>query len=243
MHRHNFELIAEYAEGSLQDDALARSLVSSCDRCRAVYDEQVAALAALAPVNTASLSQHEKAALHRDVWTELRSPTNETQRSAVGWWRSSWAFGAAAVVVIGVGLFGVLNTQDAPVETFSEIGSGLSAGQTNDLGGEDGLSPTDETPTTAPATELSDVAAYETITSEVRSAEGSTSSYARAEELDEGTSNQECLELAGLDNYLVLEGFEPLTSLIVAVPEDRSLSATPIVFVDPESCTIVHRED
>lgn len=244
MHRHNFELIAEYAQGSLDDDARARSLVDSCDRCRAIYNEQKSARAILGTATTAALSEHEKAALHRDIWTELRSPANVAKESGLGWWRSSWAFGAAAVIVIGVGLFGVLNSQDATVATFSEISSGLGVGQTNDLDGDGASAPTEETTSTAPLLEFGDVAAYETVTNEVRSADGTTTGYARVAALDEGTSQQqECLQLAGLDNYLALEGFETLTSLIIAVPEDHLLSVTPIVFVDPESCTIVHRED
>lgn len=243
MHRHNFELIAEYAQGSLEDDARARSLVESCDRCRTIYDEQLVARNALGPATTAFLSDHEKAALHRDLWTELRSPTTATESQPDGWWRSSWAFGAAAVLVIGVGLAGVLNNQDSTDQTFSEVGPALNGGATDNLESEDSLAPSAESTTTAAVAALADVAAYKSITSEVRSADGSTTGYARVAETDEGTTQQECLDLAGLDDFLTLEGFETLTSLIVAVPRDRFLSTTPIAFVDPDNCTIVHLED
>jgi len=242
MHRHNFELIAEYAQGSLDDDARARALVESCDRCRATYDEQVSALAVLSSATTASLSEHEKAALHRDVWTELRSPAPAAEKEAFGWWRSSWAIGATAVVVIGVGLIGVLNSQDSVIQTFSEVGSGLGGSSTNGLTGEDALAP-EENPPTLEGSRVLDMAGYKSITNEVRSADGTTTAYASAALPTEGTGEEECLETAGLDDYLVLDNFGALTSLIVAVPQEETLSETPIVFVDPDSCTIVHSEE
>ncbi len=242
MHRHNFDLIAEFAQGSLDDDARARALVESCDRCRATYDQQMSALDVLSSATTASLSEHEKAALHRDIWTELRSPTPAAEKEAHGWWRTSWALGATAVVVIGVGLFGVLNNQDSTIQTFSEVGSALGGSPTNDLSGEDGLAP-DEASPPVPGTKFLDLAGYRSIANEVHSADGTTTAYSRAAAPIEGTSEDECLEEAGLDDYLVLDDFEALTSLIIAVPEDEALSATPIVFVDPDSCTIVHREE
>ncbi len=249
MHRHNFELIAEYAQGSLDDEARARSLVESCARCRTIYDEQLFARNALGPATTAFLTEHEKAALHRDLWTELRSPTAATEKRT--WWRSSWAFGAATVLVIGIGLAGVLNNQDATTETFSEVGADLDGGASDGLETEDSLAPSAETPSTPSAETTStsavaavaDVATYEGVTEEVRSAEGTTDSYSKAAVPEEGSTQQECLQNAGLDNFLILEAFETVTSLIVAIPQDQMLSTTPIVFVDPDTCTIVHREN
>ena len=47
MHSHDLDLIAAFADGSLQDTGEAQSLIESCAHCRAEYDAQRSALAAL----------------------------------------------------------------------------------------------------------------------------------------------------------------------------------------------------
>lgn len=252
MHRHNFDLIAEYAQGSTGDDSRARALVDSCDRCREIYNEQKFALQSLATAspmgtNNATMTEHEKAALHRDVWTELRSPAT-TAGASNPWWRTSWAMGTASLIVVGVGLIGVLSNSggsDAATDSFSEIGSGLSQGEVGRFNsdGSDNPSLAPETTSTAATADLAEEAAVEEITSEVRSTDGVTSAYYGESAPDETTDEEECLERAGLTGFFATHEFEDLTNLIVALPEDQFLSTTPIVFVDPENCTIVHRDD
>jgi hypothetical protein len=251
MHRHNFDLIAEYAQGSLPDDSRARALVDSCDVCREIYAEQKLAIESLAAaasegVSSATMTEHEKAALHRDLWTELRSPAR-TEAAPTSWWRTSWAIGTATVIVLGVGLVGVLSnvgSSGSTAENFSEVGAPIGRGLSgSNADGSDSGNPAAETTSTAAALDLAEDLAVEKITSEIRATAGFTSTYYEEPLPEETTSEEDCLERAGLINFFTIHDFDDITNLIVALPEDRSLSDTPIVFVDPENCTIVHMED
>ncbi|MDH3190390.1 MAG: hypothetical protein OEM39_07110, partial [Acidimicrobiia bacterium] len=107
MHRHNLDLIAEYAEGSSHDDAAARALVASCDVCAAEFEAQRSAIAAMESLGPLTLSEHEKARLHRDTWTALRTTPIDARPARRSW--PAWAAGAAAAaLLVTVGLSGVL---------------------------------------------------------------------------------------------------------------------------------------
>jgi len=73
MRKNEIELIAALAEGRLEDETAARALVDSSAAHRAEYEAHKTALEALIAIPSAQLSEHESAALHRDVWTELQS--------------------------------------------------------------------------------------------------------------------------------------------------------------------------
>lgn len=252
MHKHDLDLIAEYAGGSLRDDSTARALVESCDTCAAEFHAQQAVLTELRGVEPARLTQSERAQLHRDLWTDLRSqPASDDSTGAVPGWRN-WVFGAAALMFVAVALVGVMNNisgGDAVSETFSEIGSGLDSGEMrandNATDGDAGASAESSETTTAaeesPQILGDEYAAtpYLRIAREVRGGGGSDDSgdftFERAQ--------LECLEQSELTDYELVGGFESMTDLLVAVPIGTDLAEAPVAFVDPESCTVVHTED
>lgn len=248
MHRHSFDLIAEYANGSLEEDAKARALVASCDDCRTVYEQQKSAIHALQPVQSAAMAEHEKAALHRDLWTTLRNPEAAPTRVALPWWRATWALGTATVLVIGVGLFGVLSNlgggDAASTQVISEVGSALDGDErtNSDAAGED-LAPAAETTSTAAVQTLGDLATFEDITRRLRDTQGSTAAYYSEGAFDGSSTEAECIEAAGLVDYFAVVEYLEHPEFIVAVPADSDAATTPVAFVDRESCTILHKED
>lgn len=130
MHDHDLDLIAALAEGSLRDETVARAQVEACPDCRDEYQGQRAAIEFLASAPEVSMTELERAGLHRDLWIELRNEPAAAAKKSPWWYR--WSYVAAGLFVV-VGLAGVLNgqfgsgDQGAVVETFSEIGSGLAS--------------------------------------------------------------------------------------------------------------------
>jgi hypothetical protein len=253
MHKHDLDLIAEYAGGSLRDDSIARALVESCDTCAAEFRAQQAVLTELRRIEPARLTQSERAQLHRDLWTDLRSqPGTEPVRGVASGWRN-WAFGAAALMFVAVALVGVMNNisgGDAVSETFSEIGSGLASGETRALedagDGDAGAAGAESTDTTTEADEAPQILGdeysttpYLRIARQVRGGASSDDSSDFAYE----RSQLDCLEQSELIDHELVGGFESITDLLVAVPAGTDLAEAPVAFVDPESCTVVHIED
>lgn len=251
MHRHNLDLIAEYAQGSLADESRARALVESCATCRTEFETQRSLMNQLAGVGNASLADHERSALHRDVWTELRHPAARQSSRSGAWW-SGWVLGGATIAFVAVGLIGVLNNQDDSVvaESSSEAGSALDGEDTSEQAveptGDEGAESLSET-TLAMMEEaasprgLSDDSAYKALADDVRSAE-SSSLYAFDDEPDRFAMS-ECLVEAGLSDFSPVTGFEAITDLIIAVPPDMSVDNASVAFVDPVTCTVVHLEE
>jgi hypothetical protein len=246
MHKHDLDLIAEYAAGTLGDESEARARVESCQTCAAEYTAQGSALATLSGVSQARMTEHERARLHRDLWTELRSPA-ATAPGANPWWRS-WAFGAAAFVLVAVSLVGVMENfggGDAS-ETFGEIGAGLdssadgsgavrSDGDTAGGGEED-----EEFAPDAPITlaERYEDTPFLLIAGEVRQGPNPEQDALTFDE-----KQADCLEQSGLVDHDLVDGLETMTELLVAVPSEAPLETAPVAFVDPENCTVVHIED
>ena len=253
MHKHDLDLIAEYAGGSLRDDSKARALVESCQTCAAEFHAQQAMLTELRGIGPARMTDVERAQLRRDLWTDLRVQTGtEPAREFVSGIRG-WALGAAAIVFVAVALVGVLNNigggGDAATETFSEIGSGLNSGETRaleDAGDSDGGTGAESADSTSPASEspqfLSDRYSntpYLQIARQVRGKastdDSAVSTYERAK-LD-------CLEESELIDHELVGGFESITDLLVAVPTGIDLAEASVAFVETEFCTVVHIED
>jgi Flp pilus assembly pilin Flp len=250
MHKHDLDLIAEFAGGSLRDDSRARALIQSCDICAAEFRSQQAVLTQLRNIEPAGMTELERAQLHRDLWTDLRSQAgSEPSRGAAPGWRG-WAFGAAAIVFVAVALIGVMNNiggGDAVTETFDEIGSGLDGGESlQDEDAGDGAAGAESAETTAAASESPRLLAdeysatpYLQIAQQVRekTGEDDNSDFAFSEaELD-------CLEQSGLADHELVDGFESVTELLVAVPAGTDLARAPVAFVEPEFCTVVHTEN
>lgn len=119
MHEHDLDLVAAYADGSAspsEADQVAQWL-ETCADCTEEFESQQRALEALATVGPATLSDLERAKLHRTVREsiaqidldahELPAATESTERPkrAMGW-LAGVAAAAVAVVLAG----GVLST-------------------------------------------------------------------------------------------------------------------------------------
>ncbi len=253
MHEHDLDLIAAFAEGSLEDESVARALVETCSECRAEYDGQQAVLAALATVPEARMSDIERAGLHRDLWTDLRAAP--AKRPVSPWWYR-WSYVAAGLFVV-VGLVGVLGGQfgmggDSAEQgaTFSEIGSGL--GPTSEeapnevFGADDGALDSaggESTATTSAASEATTTAAAEdaavppdfaalAATTRDRKTAGEVA-YQRTEI---PADVEDCLRVLGLQDLVVVESLE-LDKHYVALMEDDSNSEV-VTFVSVEDCQV-----
>jgi hypothetical protein len=127
MRDHELELIAALVEGRLEDEAEARALIASSPEHAEEYEAQKLAYETLQDVGVVSLSDVERAALHRDVWTALR--TQPTVKARSPWWYR-WTPVAAGLLVVA-GSVAVLNQNlggDDSMETFAEVGSALDSG-------------------------------------------------------------------------------------------------------------------
>jgi hypothetical protein len=249
MHQHDLDLIAEYAAGTLGDDTEARARVASCQTCAQEFEAQTSVLVELSGIEPALLTEHERARLHRDLWTELRSPADSASSGLVNpKWRS-WAFGAAALIVVAVALVGVMENfgggdaaetagevraLDADSRTTSGYASTDDNAAEDGEGAEEALAPD----TTTTAADSSGDTPYLLIAREVRQ---QPKSEADMLSIDEAKS--ECLEESGLVEHELVTGFETLTELLVAVPIAADREVAPVSFIDPENCDVVHIEE
>jgi hypothetical protein len=211
------------------------------------------------------MSDGERAALHRDLWTELRVGSESPSRAP---WYYRWAPVAAGLFVV-VGLVSVLTQAGQPVsEEFSEIGSDLSSASATtaaaseeataaDGGGdgaaEQGDDALGETDVAEAAPFARESAVFYSIEAEkVRQGdfEGALQSYDNSSaDGDTGI----CLETSDLDDYEVVATLDDLqdedaedvanASLIVAVPRQADRATAPVAFVDPNTCELVHLDE
>lgn len=138
MRDHELELIAALAEGRLEDESEARALIESSAEHREEYEAQRKALDALDTVTPATLSEFEKASLHREVWSQLRSPATAPAPNP---WYYRWAPVAAGMFVV-VGLVAVLNQGGGsdgvtPVAADLDAATDTTAAGESSQGGED----------------------------------------------------------------------------------------------------------
>jgi len=248
MHDHDLDLIASLADGSLDDPTEARALIETCPECRREYEAHVSVIAALAAVGPVAMSEFEKAALHRDLWTELRSQPAKT--SAAPWWYR-FSYAAAGLFVL-VGLVAVVNQlggeDTGGVEAFSEVSSDVDAGSDGQtatpLAGEESAETTvaESTGSTMAAADsgggnspdfktLADEARLQQLPPSVR-ATGSA-----PEDLD-------CVNAAGLEDQEVVGTVEADRTYLIAVANDEDLDAdTAVNFVDAATCEVAHVEE
>ena len=106
MGKNEIELIAALAEGRLEDESEARALIASSEKYRVEYEAQKTALDALGEVATTRMTDVEKAALHRDVWTALSAEPVQGKKAAP--WYFRWSYAAGALFLL-VGLVAVLS--------------------------------------------------------------------------------------------------------------------------------------
>jgi len=110
MHDHNLDLIAALADGSVRPDQAdsARNLVATCSECGAEFDAQTAILGILQDSRPASMTEFERARMHRAVHAELPDQVPaSTGASRSGWLRWIPAAAAAVVAIALVGALGI----------------------------------------------------------------------------------------------------------------------------------------
>jgi hypothetical protein len=256
MHKHDLDLIADLASGSTDREVAARGLIESCAECRAEYDTQLGIIGMLGATPPAAMTDFEKAALHRDLWTELRNPPTKT--SSPWWYR--WSFVAAGLlIVVGLGTvldnLGVVGGTAANVETFSEIGSGLSAPEATpedqtrntltDAGGGDIDTQGERGPseTIAPNTTVMSTTTVTTAPAEndyeVMTASARTELDKTEPDLPEVTPEvSECLDQLSLTDQILVKQFETGGDLVVvASNEPEPDTVFTVVRLDP--CAVV----
>lgn len=238
MHEHDLDLIAALADGSLAEEAEARALVDACDVCRSEYRSQVDVLAWVASAPSVEMTELEKAALHRDLWTELRR--DPARAAPVPWWQR-WSYVAAGLFVM-VGLAGVLNgvmgsgdsggeAQESRFDLDAAQGGDEAApflAEDSDGGGESAATTTAaaEQATSVPFPDLADQVR---ASRETDPATGTTSP---------DTTADECLERVGLDDHIVVAELELDQVYLAVMAEDREADRS-VTFVTPADCEIV----
>lgn len=253
MHEHDLDLIAALADGSLADETEARALIESCDECLAEYQDQVEVLALLVATPTARMNDLERAALHRDLWTELRKSPSTS--GSTPWW-VRWSYVAAGLfvtvglvgVLIGQGLLGGGDAQSA--NTFSEIGSGLDDsgdGGELPLSGFDAEGDEDSATTTAAESAATTAAAaveglpypFAELADEARAKLAVDRLSGVLDQPEEASAAEECLERLDLADQVVVEELELDRRYLVVMPEEGTDDLT-VTFLAADDCEIVY---
>lgn len=129
MRDHELELIAAFVEGRLEDETEARALLASGPEFREEYEAQKTAYEALSSIGTAALTESERSALHRDVWTELRAPHAAVSAARTPWYYR-WLSVAAGLFVV-VGIIAVIN-QSGSSDSVQEAAAPMEADSATD---------------------------------------------------------------------------------------------------------------
>lgn len=261
MRDHELELIAALAEGRLEDETEARALIASSEEHREEYEAQKRALHALDGAAPATLSEFEKASLHREVWSQLRSPATEPARQP---WYYRWAPVAAGMFVV-VGLVAVLNQGGepegaTPVNADLDAGTDTTAASAGSEGGQDSgdgegaeEAPTEggasgETPTTqvsASAVEIEDLVAadfaralsaldHSYYSAEAESIRTSAAADPELQTFEESTpppALTDCVDQSGISGYSIV-GAHPAPSEDEEAPAPED--ANPYIVVKPD---------
>lgn len=243
MHEHDLDLIAALADGSLRDETEARALVESCPECRAEYQGQVAVLYLLTSTPGAEMTELEKAALHRDVWTELRDAPSRA--ASTPWWQR-WSYVAAGLFVT-VGLVGVLSSQiqlggGEAGDTVADSASALDADPARDeevpFRSEESATEggAESAATTTAAAEGTLPLPFEALADEARAKrETADQSFGTMSGRDEVES---CLDRAGLSEHIVVDEIELDQRYLLLMPEDPQADPT-VTFIAVDGCEIV----
>jgi hypothetical protein len=267
MRDHERELIAALVEGRLDDESEARALVASSPELQDEYQAQLLAHRALTGAGTVSLTEGERAELHRDVWTALRHRSEAPTRGP--WYLRAAAVAAGLFVVVG--LAAVLSTSggpdagvtgglaadldESPTSDESQEAAGVPA---DDSAGSDGAETFEDAATTTaaasePAAPRDDAIAFYSREAELMR-QGIFSERLRSVPTSEARygDHQACVEEAGLTEYRVLATLEEpagtsttgdSSMLAVAIPVDAQLDSAPIAFVDLDVCEVVYIDE
>lgn len=235
MHRHDLSLVAALAEGTLDDDRVARSRLETCPHCLAEYQAQRRAVEALDRMGSTTLTDSERAGLRSRVWSELRAGSAPVKATAPGYRRLSYAAVAALVLVLGVvgalagGLGGGADERLAPaaMEEAEEPAADMAA---------------DDHPPDPLAVDPDEPDFFAREADRLRSgafADGT----ARLFQADEAEDREleRCMDQAGLSRYQPMgEVIDDDITYIVAVPSTAEVApATPVAFIDRSTCRLV----
>lgn len=259
MHEHELELIAALVEGRLEDESEARALIDASPELRQEYEAQRLAYETLQEAGTASLQDTERAALHRDIWTELRSGPAEPASKTPWYYR--WAPVAAGLLVV-VGLVSVLGQggDDAGEETVSLA---ADMAETTTTAADAGAAGGDATPGDGDDAAQTESASEEGEADGVRAASPEEADFftMRAEQVRKGEltgtdlesfdaaihtdEHSDCLASIGLDGHRVVATTSSLNgdTLLVTLPDEMDLSEAPIGFVEPDNCELVYLDE
>ncbi len=255
MREYDLDLIAALVEGRLEDESEARALIESSPKHRAEFEAQKLAYDTLNAIGTAELTEHEKAALHRDVWTELQvRPTAAAKKQP---WYLRFSYAAAGVLVVA-GVAGMVTQggDDQAAETFSEVAEPLESQTDEDTRSGD-LAESDDSleglDAGAAANDGADgefippAATFFTSKADETREEGATS-----DGLDElAERHAACIADAGLAGYETIGELEidggpaDLSGIyLVAKPVEVEVdNETPIAFVDLATCELAYLDE
>ena len=266
MRSHEQELISALVEGRLDDEAEALAVIASSDALLAEYEAQKLAYNALSAIPPAQLSDQERAALRRDVWTELQAqPTPGSSRTP---WYFRWSTAAAGLFIV-VGVLTIANlggtgSRDASTEAFSVTTSAAALapeeaaakdGETDDAAEALDAGAADAPGAAGSMRTIPDpiLQAFALISNELRlndpRLEGTSSSELQALAAD----HESCLTEAALEGYeAVSEFFDPTvgesetlaTPYLAAVPADQPIGPeTPVAYVVLATCTLFYIDE
>ncbi len=259
MREHDLELIAALVEGRLEDEAEARALIESSPELAEEYEAQKLAYEAMQDAGTASLRETERATLHRDIWTELRSgPAGTSSKTP---WYYRWAPVAAGLLVV-VGVVSVLGQggEDAGEETVS-LAADMAETTTTaaDAGAADGDAAPGDGDDAAQAestSEEGEAASDRTVSPEeadffamqaqqVRTGEFTDSQLETFDSDDRTSEHTDCLTRIGLDKHRIAATTSSPDgeALLVTVPQEEDLTNAPVGFVDPDVCELVYLDE
>lgn len=269
MRERDLDLIAALVEGRLEDETEARALIANSVEHQTEYEAQKLAFETLSSLGPAKLNENERAALHRDLWTELRAEGQTTPSRTRTPWYYRWAPVAAGMFVV-VGLVAVINQGGSGGDAALEAGSATTnaaasdGADSPDSGGETAESPTEDGTSTitdllsgdfSRALSDADVQFYDAEADKVRDGElEGVDSQSFDEEAPQSGRLEACLDTAGLEGFRVVEASSPSEDeddssveapedapvYITAIPEDTDVSEYPVVFVDAFSCEVIY---
>lgn len=265
MREHELELIAALVEGRLEDESEARALIESSPELGEEYEAQKLAYEAMRDAGTASLRETERAALHRDIWTELRSES--TQPASKTPWYYRWVPVAAGLLVV-VGLVSVLGPggDDSGEEA---VNLAADAAETTTTAADAGAADGDAAPSDgeqAETTSDDDGGSDEAADAATLSEEALNVYRREADLLRQGvygerlrsydsadTTLETCVEESGLHGHRILATLsapmeetdtpEDERRLAVSYPEDTQLETAPISFVDLDTCEVIYTDE
>lgn len=265
MRDRDLDLIAALVEGRLDDETEARALVASGPEFQAEYESQKLAYEALSDIGPAMLTETERAALHRDVWSELRSGGAAAAESRSPWYYR-WA-PAAAMMFVAVGLVAVISQSGGGEDQAVQEASATTAADSAEAGADSGGETVDTTATdgaAAPtvsqllsqdfsrAMSAADIAYYEAEAEKVRT--GEVDSVQLDEEAEQNARVETCLESAELTGFQVIGASSPseedveggvavpedANPYVAAIPGDTNVEDAPIAFVDLVTCELIY---